>query len=144
MAVTPLPRPKLVSSVDREETRTFTSWKLDLLAAMLSDRRVRDKHFRIAARVLEAVNQKTRLAIIGDAVLIDEVPGTDRFQCNDARKHLEDLDYWTVERGHGGKASRYRFFDVNVDRIFDQRTLARDKRNEESERRKRMVRRRKP
>ena len=86
-------------------TRSFTSWKLDIIDGMMSDPRVRDGDFRIAFRVMQAVNQDTRIAFISDATICDDVPSTDRFRCNDARKRLEKIGWWEVERGHGGRAS---------------------------------------
>lgn len=124
-----------------EDQRSFTSWKLDIVNALLSDSRVSHGHFRIAVRVMQAVNAETRIAHISDAVICDELPKTDRFGCNDARKRLEKLKWWTVTRGHGGRASRYIFSDANVDNVLDQRALDRDARQAERARRRREYRR---
>ncbi len=73
----------------------------------------------------------TRIAILSDATICDEVPKTDRFRCNDARKKLEKLGWWRVERGLGGKASRYEFSIENRDAILDQRIVKKDLRDGE-------------
>jgi hypothetical protein len=125
--VTPLrprkPNPKA------EVARSFTSWKLDIIDAMMSDRRVKDGDFRIAFRVMQAVNGETRVAIISDLTICDEVPFTDRFRCNETRKRLALLGWWTVDLGHGGKASRYHFSPANINRVLDQRLIDKEERD---------------
>jgi hypothetical protein len=130
--------------VEREAQRSFTSWKLDVLNALASDPEVSAGHFRIAFRVMQAVNRETRVAFISDELLCDEVPSTDRWKCNKARRKLIERDWWTVDRGHGGKASRYIFLDTNLNAILDRLAIYRDaratrrrKRRQEDRRRKR-------
>jgi hypothetical protein len=53
---------------ERERIRSFTSWKFDILDAMASDPRVPHRIFRIAFRIMQAVNSKTpALSGPGDA-----------------------------------------------------------------------------
>jgi hypothetical protein len=120
----------------------FTSWKLDILDGMMSDPRVKDSDFRIAFRVMQSVNCDTRIGIISDLTLCDEVPSTDRFRCNDTRKRLSKLGWWTVEVGHGGKASRYHFSIANRDAVLDQRLIDKEARDQVRAEKKRRDRRR--
>ncbi len=127
--VTPLRRKQTALVAEREATRSFTSWKLDIIDAMMSDPRVTDKDFRIAFRVMQSVNAETRIGYISDLTICDEVPRTDRHACKKARKHIEQIGWWTVERGHGGKASRYSFSPENINAILDQRVLNKEDRD---------------
>jgi hypothetical protein len=142
--VTPLRRRKKVAAASREAVASFTSWKLDMLNALAYDPRVPAWAFRIAFRVMQAVNADTRLAIISDLTLEDEVPSTDRVKCYKVRALLEELGWWTVERGQGGKASRYAFSPANINLILDQQALDRDERERVRQERKTRDRRRKP
>ena len=55
-------------------SQSFTSWKLDLLAAVNADERVKDGAARMFVRVLAAMNEETGVAIMRDDTLADEVP----------------------------------------------------------------------
>jgi hypothetical protein len=111
------------------EVQSFTGWKLDILDAMASDPRVRAGTFRIAFRVMQAVNAETRVGFISDLTLCDDVPKTDRFKCRHARTELEGLGWWEVERGHGGRASRYIFSPANINIILDKCILEKEERD---------------
>lgn len=118
-------------------TASFTSWKLDILNGMVCDNRITPVQFRMAFRVMQAINSETRIGIIGDDTIRDEVPGCkSRFTCNETRKQLSLLGWWTVEPGRGGKASRYRFSDAPVNAILDRLIEAREKREERSKARR--------
>jgi hypothetical protein len=118
-----------------DDQRTFTSWKLSLLTALLSDRKISDGHFRIAARVLEAVNAETGVAYITDRAIADDVPRTDKSKCTAARKQLQLAGWWTYAPGRSGRATEYRFKDERVNQILDQRLADREQRQAEREER---------
>lgn len=113
-----------------ETVQTFAEWKYGILNAMQADRRVRLSEFRFASRVMEQVDRATRVAEIGDKLLMDEVPNCDRYRANDTRKRLTQLGWWIVERGHGGKPSRYRFLETNINALLDEQMIKREARIE--------------
>ncbi len=121
---------------DADAPRTFTSRKLDWLNAMASDARVTDRDHRVACRVAEALNELSGVAILSDALILDDVPTvSDRWQLNDARKRLEHCGWWSVERGSGRRGSRYRMLETKVNDFLGQRIEKRDARNEAQKRR---------
>jgi hypothetical protein len=141
--VTPLRGEQSDKAAEREATRSFTSWKLDILDALMSDDRITDGEFRVAFRVMQAVNAETRVAIISDETIKEEVPRTNRWKCNDARKKLSELGWWKVTSGHGGTASRYEFSIENRNAILDQRVAKKDARDAERVKRRSRDKRRK-
>ena len=137
-------KPKAAAAVepadDDQKQRSFTSWKLNVLNALVSDRKVSDGQFRIAARVLEAVNADTGKAYITDRTLADDVPRTDKAKCTGARKHLQEMGWWTYAPGRSGRATEYRFKDDRVNQIH-QRLADREQRQAEREKREKSDRR---
>jgi hypothetical protein len=119
-----------------DDERSFTSWKLDVLNAMLSDPDVTDSEFRVAAYVMRCVNQQTGEAYIGDDKLAIAIPRCDRQRVWRIRKSLTDQGWWEVDTGHGARASRYRFLDNKVPEIFDRLDFERAKLQAERMRRK--------
>lgn len=119
-----------------EVTRKFTSWKFDVLNAAASDPRIPPTYFRMLVRILAALNEGTRIAILGDDLLADEVPGfAHQTTCTRARKLLAETDWIKFEPGRGSRATRYQVLDVNVakvriaiDNARERRELERDER----------------
>jgi len=137
MPATTAPTPK--------PSRSFTSWKLDILSAVGADPRVPSSHFRMFARVLAALNEHSRVAIIGDNVLADEVPGFKvQSTCYRARQRLKDLGYWTFEEGRGSRATRYTISDEPTAAVLEAIKQARERRNQERESRRGAMKRRTP
>ena len=97
----------------------------------------------MAFRVMQAVNSETRVGILSDATLCDDLPRMDRWRCQDAREQLEALEWWKVERGHGAKGSRYMFSPANINAILDRRALKKDARDSERIKRRTRDKRRK-
>ena len=114
-------------SAEAQAKKTFTGSKFDILDALASDRQISNHDFRVAYRVMQAVNQNTGTAILSDAILVDEV-GTDSKRLWAARNRLEELGWWEVGRGSGHRGTRYRFLDHNLNGILDQRLIKRDAR----------------
>lgn len=119
-----------------ESKANFSSWKFDMIDGLLSDPRVPDGHFRIAVRVLQGMDEGKRTSYLSDETICDEVPRTDRHKCNDARKKLEQLGWWSVRRGHGTRASSYELHDDNLNPLLDQRIIKREERHERRKRQK--------
>lgn len=125
---------------ERKKVKTFTSSKLDIQKAMLSDDRIPDGALRMALRVLHGVNEETGVAILGDETLADEIPRCSRSKCNRVRVLLEDLGWWQVEPGAGNRASVYRFSDKNVNAILDINIVLREQRKERRKQRRKELR----
>jgi hypothetical protein len=126
-----------MSTHEDDDRRSFSSWKFNMLDGLLFDSRIRPPVMKlIAIRILQGVNQEKRVACISDETISDDVPGCDRHKCNDARKLLERLGWWEVERGHGARPSQYRFKSTNLNRILDEIVTRREARIEKRKRRK--------
>jgi hypothetical protein len=123
-------------SVADDHHRSFASWKFDMVDGILFDPRIPAGWKVVALRILQAVNEETRVAYISDVTICDEIPETDRYKCNKVRKLLEQLGWWEVERGNGSQCSCYRFKDTNLNWIRDERIIRREKRQEERRRRR--------
>jgi hypothetical protein len=125
-----------MNAVKNNDLQSFSSWKFDMIEALNFDPRIPAGMKLIAIRILQSVNEAKGYAYISDETICDEVPKTDRYKCNDTPKRLEKLGWWEVERGHGGKASRYRFKDTNLNWILDELLIRREARQEERKRRR--------
>ncbi|XYD11495.1 hypothetical protein R1A27_14470 [Methylobacterium sp. NMS12] len=121
---------------------SFTSWKLRLLKAAGADPRIPPTYFRFLVRVVEALNEETRIAMIGDDVIADEVPGFGQQSTrNRARRALAELGYFSYEAGQGAKVTRYRISDEPVPAIMVAIEQARERRLAERKERRQAFRR---
>ena len=116
---------------------SFTSWKLRLLKAAGADPRIPPTYFRFLVRVLEALNEETRIAMLGDEVIADEVPGFGQQSTrNRARRALAELGYLSYDAGQGSKVTRYRISDEPVPAIMAAIEHARERRTADREARR--------
>lgn len=89
-------------------SKSFTSQKLDLQHRICADRRVTDGQFRMFVRVLKAMNETTRVAVIGDETIMAEVPSCGSpSTCKANRRNLQAIGYWTVKPGSGDRTTEY-------------------------------------
>jgi hypothetical protein len=89
-------------------TKTFTSWKLDLLDGMARDPEVRPADFHVAFVIVQCVNRQTNVAIISDHRL-QRLVHRDRKALMTARKRLSRIGWMEVQTGRYGRATEYRF-----------------------------------
>lgn len=71
------PKPE-ASQEEIAEKRARSEWtraKLDMLQAALHDPRMNAKRFRLFAYILQCANYRTRVAVVHDQQIMDEVPG---------------------------------------------------------------------
>lgn len=99
-----------------QHSRQFTSWKLNLIDAMLGDKDMGSADFRVAVAVLQRVNQFTKVAIVSDHSLQKTIK-RDRKTLMQARKRLKSLGWLEVRTGRYGKATEYRILDARATRL---------------------------
>jgi predicted transcriptional regulator len=101
-----------------EERRTFTAWKLTVLDAMSVDTRLTELDFRVAFRIMQHVNGRTKLAWPSVSRLAAQL-GKSEDRIRASTKRLHDLD-WVRKRRHSRKApNEYVFRDKNVAETID-------------------------
>jgi hypothetical protein len=91
-------------------SKEFTSWKFNLLDAMLRDPKMKPVDFPVAYAIVQAVNQHTRVAIVSDQKL-QLLVHRDRKALLRARTRLVSLGWVKVRTGRYGRATEYRFSD---------------------------------
>lgn len=103
------------------EKRSFASWKLDLLDAMMLDPEVRPVDFQYAYFLVQGLNQTSKAFNVSDETASQELR-CNRDRLKTGRKRLEEAGWLIVRRGRGfADGSWYSFDDSRVDHHLQER-----------------------
>ncbi|MDP4022330.1 hypothetical protein Q8W71_06825 [Methylobacterium sp. NEAU 140] len=131
------PAPTAAEVAERDATRSWTSWKLDVQRAIIADKRIPAASARLLIYLLHEANRETGIAIVYDSRIRDEVHGfaidTTIYR---TRKRLRDLGWLEYVPGSGLNASRYSVRADNVQGVMTRVRHLADGRREVQERRK--------
>lgn len=119
---------------------SFTSWKLEIQKAAVSDPRIVPTQLRMLLYVLHqsfpSHHPTVAQATVADEAIMEDVPGfgtqSTLFR---TRKHLEELGYWTYVSGRGMRATVYHLSDAPVAGILENLKAKKAARSEETKRR---------
>lgn len=103
-----------------------------ILRAMSCDPNISEADFRIAFRISQGRNAQTGWAEVGDALLMDELPRTDRQKLRRFRKRMREAGWIKVIEGARGRGTHYSFLDDNVTAIQNRLDESRDQRHAKS------------
>lgn len=119
------------------DAKTFTGWKLDYLKAACADPRLSAGNFRLMFRVMSAVNAGTKVAVLGDDTIQDDVAGfKEQGTCRKHRKRIAEVGYWKFRPGSGANATEYTFLEMPAAAVMTGLQEQRSKRHEKRKRRK--------
>lgn len=99
------------SSEELAERRARAAWtrdKLDMLQAAIHDPRMNAKRFRLFAYVLQCTNYRTRMAIVHDQQIMDEVPAFgDDETIRRNRVQIREIGWWDYIPGRAIRSTVY-------------------------------------
>jgi hypothetical protein len=99
---------------------------------MSCDPSISEADFRIAFRISQNRNAQTGWARAGDALLIDELPRTDRQKLRRFRKRMREAGWIKIVEGKRGHGTLYLFLDTNAPEIEKRLDESRDQRHAKS------------
>lgn len=100
-----------------------------ILRAMSCDPNISEADFRIAFRISQNRNALTGWAEAGDALLMDELPRTDRQKLRRFRKRMIEAGWIKLVQGGRGRGTLYFFLEANVPEIQARLDKSRDQRH---------------
>lgn len=103
-----------------------------ILRAMSCDPNISEADFRVAFRISQNRNAQTGWAEAGDALLMDELPRTDRQKLRRFRKRMREAGWIKFVEGERGRGTLYLFLDANVPEIQKRLDESRDQRHAKS------------
>jgi hypothetical protein len=117
------------SALPAQDTASFTSWKLDLLNAILIDPRVNHSSFRVAFALVQFMNAKTGLMCPAQETLAERACMSVR-NVQDCLNELRETRWLNWTRGNRQQSNSYEFNSTNVSYMLDRRTSLDDGRRE--------------
>ena len=127
------------NELDRAEAklvgRTFASWKLDLIKALVSDRALQPSDVRVAVALVQHLNAGSFSAFPSQETIAAITCMSTR-NVRDCLDRLRQAEWLHWDRGNRQKANEYEFDEQKI-----ANEVARMKRDEESRRRSRMAKR---
>lgn len=117
---------RCLAAAPTDDTKSFTSWKLDLQKYLLADPRLKPADKLVAICILHHVNVRTRQAFVGAETISDKTCVCLR-DIGRARKRLKETGwlYWF----HTRTANTYTFSDKNLNVMRDHAVLQKDARD---------------
>lgn len=120
-------RPSTARADDKEQVRSFTSWKLDLLANAAADSAIQPYDFRVLFTIARHVNAESGRTKLSDDTIADETVSTRRNVMR-ARKRLKRAGWLQWKRTRSANVYGLRADRVND--VMDTRLLNREARQE--------------
>jgi hypothetical protein len=115
-----------LAAAPTDDTKSFTSWKLDLQKYLLADPRLKPACKLVAICILHHVNVRTRQAFVSAETISDKTCVCLR-DIGRARKQLKETGW--LDWFHTRTANTYTFSDKNLNVMRDHEVLQKDARD---------------